>query len=111
MDFRPDLMTNAAIQYKDTRDLSIENILPLYEANQWSAAKKPAQLHKALTESHSLMSAWDRNRLVGLGNAISDGHLVVYYSHLLVHPEFQRQRIGTQLMQRLMANYQGFHQH
>ena len=104
-------MSAAAIEYKATRDLSIQNILPLYEANAWSAAKKPAQLHKALTESHSLVSAWDGERLVGLGNAISDGHLVVYYSHLLVHPEYQGQGIGTRLMEMLMARYAGFHQH
>jgi GNAT superfamily N-acetyltransferase len=99
------------IQYKDTRDLSIQNILPLYEANKWSAAKKPAQLLKALKESHSLISAWDGERLVGLGNAISDGHLVAYYSHLLVHPDYQGQGIGTRLMEMLMAKYAGFHQH
>jgi GNAT superfamily N-acetyltransferase len=100
-----------AIQYKQTRDLPIEKILPLYEANEWSAAKKPGELHKALTDSHSLVSAWDGDTLAGLGNAISDGHLVVYYSHLLVHPQYQGQGIGTRLMKMLMARYAGFHQH
>ena len=104
-------MTTMAIQYKDTRELSIKSILPLYEANKWSAAEKPAQLLSALKESHSLVSAWDGEKLVGLGNAISDGHLVVYYSHLLVHPEYQGQGIGTRLMELLMARYTGFHQH
>ena len=104
-------MSGNVIQYKDTRDLSIQHILPLYEANEWSAAKKPAQLHRALTESHSLISAWDGEMLVGLGNAISDGHLVVYYSHLLVHPEYQGQGIGTRIMEMLIARYAGFHQH
>ena len=51
------------------------------------------------------------DRLIGLGNAISDGHLVVYYPHLLVDPEYQRKGIGSQLMKRLMAKYEGFHQH
>jgi ribosomal protein S18 acetylase RimI-like enzyme len=57
------------------------------------------------------VSAWFGKELVGLGNAISDGHLVVYYPHLLVHPEHQRQGIGTELMKRLMAKYTSFHQH
>jgi ribosomal protein S18 acetylase RimI-like enzyme len=104
-------MSRNAIQYRETRDLSTENVLPLYQASDWSAAKKPAQLLKALTESHSLVSAWDEDRLVGVGNAISDGHLVVYYSHLIVHPEYQGQGIGTRLMEMLMARYSGFHQH
>ena len=84
--------------------------MPLYKANGWSAARKPKQLAKALASSHSLVSAWDGNRLIGLGNAISDGHLVVYYSHLLVHPEYQRRGIGTRMMKILMARYQHFHQ-
>ena len=37
--------------------------------------------------SHSVVTAWVEDRLVGLGNTLSDGHLVVYYPHLLVHPD------------------------
>ena len=99
------------IQFEDTRDIPIASILPLYQANEWSSAEKPSQLHRALMNSHSLVSAWDADRLVGLGNAISDGHLVVYYPHLLVHPEYQGRGIGSRLMQMLLTRYQGFHQH
>jgi len=41
----------------------------------------------------------------------SDGYLVVYYPHLLVLPDYQGRGIGTELMSRLMARYEGFHQH
>jgi len=99
------------IQYSETRDLPVEQIAELYRANDWSAAKKLESLHKALLNSHSLITAWDRKKLVGLGNAISDGHMVVYYPHLLVLPEYQGRGIGSELMQRLMARYKGFHQH
>jgi GNAT superfamily N-acetyltransferase len=68
-------------------------------------------LHNALLASHSLVTAWDGQKLVGLGNAISDGHLVVYYPHLLVLPDYQGRGIGMRLMQMLMAHYKGFHQH
>ena len=56
------------------------------------------------------MTAWDEALLVGLGSAISDGHLVVYFPHLLVRPEYQRSGIGTELMARMMNRYRGFHQ-
>jgi GNAT superfamily N-acetyltransferase len=104
-------MASNAIQYSETRDLPVDSVLALYRANGWSSADKPDVLHKALIASHSLVTAWDGNRLVGLGNAISDGCLVVYYPHLLVLPEYQRRDIGTRLMQMLMAHYEGFHQH
>ena len=105
------LMNSSGIHYSDTRELEAESVLALYRANGWSSAKKPELLHKALFASHSLFTAWDGTRLVGLGNAISDGFLVVYYPHLLVLPEYQGRGIGTALMRRLMAPYQGFHQH
>lgn len=101
----------STIQYTDRRDLPIEQIIALYRANDWSSAKKPELLHKALTNSHALFSAWHGDRLVGLGNAISDGFLVVYYPHLIVLPEYQGRGVGTELMRLLMARYAGFHQH
>ena len=50
------------------------------------------------------------NKLVGLGNAISDGFLVVYYPHLLIHPHFQGKGIGSNIVKILQNKYKGFHQ-
>lgn len=104
-------MPSNAIQFSERRDFSRESVLALYHANNWSSAEKPELLHKALLASHSLVTAWDGTKLVGLGNAISDGHLVVYYPHLLVLPEYQGRGVGTRLMQMLMVRYNDFHQH
>lgn len=49
-------------------------------------------------------------RLVGLANAISDGHLDVYFPHMLVHPEYHRRGIGRLIMRAPLARYSGFHQ-
>ncbi len=99
------------VRYRSTRSLPKAQVLNLYRSVQWSAAKKPVQLVRALKRSHSVVTAWFEGSLVGLGNALSDGSLVVYYPHLLVLPEFQRRGIGRQLMKRLMNRYRGFHQH
>jgi GNAT superfamily N-acetyltransferase len=64
----------------------------------------------ALSNSHSLVTARMEKRLVGVGNAISDGHLVVYYPHMLVHPEFHGRGIGKKMMQAMQTKYAGFHQ-
>lgn len=95
----------------ERKDLPYEAVVALYEANSWSSAKRPRELCAALQNSHSLVSAWMGAQLVGLGNAISDGHLVVYYPHLLVLPEFQGQGIGGLILERLKSRYAGFHQH
>jgi GNAT superfamily N-acetyltransferase len=99
------------VRYRSTKSLPKAEVLNLYRSVQWSAAKKPVRLTRALKRSHSVVTAWVQGSLVGLGNAVLDGSLVVYYPHLLVLPEFQRRGIGRQLMKRLMNRYRGFHQH
>ncbi len=103
-------MNQNDIEYIQTRNLSIDDILNLYRANEWSSAKKPKELYNALMNSHSLVSAWDKEKLVGLINSITDGYLVVYYPHLLVLPKYQKQGIGLNLLKIITQKYQDFHQ-
>ena len=98
------------IEIKETKEINAEKIIKLYKANKWSSAEKPDLLYKALMNSDSLITAWDGNRLVGLGNAISDGYLVVYYPHLLVHPDYQGKGIGRMIVDRFQKKYGNFHQ-
>ena len=100
-----------SIDYRESNDVDREAVLRLYRANEWSSADKPDALIGALRNSHSLITAWDGATLIGLANAISDGHLVVYYPHVVVHPDHHNNGIGTEMMRRLMQRYQGFHQH
>jgi ribosomal protein S18 acetylase RimI-like enzyme len=99
------------ITYRDCKELPQDQVMALYQALQWSAAEKPDILLKALAGSHAVITAWDRDRLVGLGNALSDGFLVVYYSHMCVHPDYQGRGIGRGIVDRLKKRYTDFHQH
>lgn len=90
--------------------IDAEEVIALYRANGWSSADKPAQLIPALLNSHTLVTARIKGKLVGLGNAISDGHLVVYYPHMLVLPCHQGMGIGTKMMEAMQSVYQDFHQ-
>jgi GNAT superfamily N-acetyltransferase len=99
------------IVYSEDRTLPLDPLRELYRANAWSSAEFPEVLQRALLNSHSLVTAWRGGRLLGLGNAISDGFLVVYYPHLLVLPEFQGRGIGSEIMRRLKSKYERFHQH
>ena len=65
---------------------------------------------KSLENSENVISAWDGEKLIGLGNAISDKFLVVFYSHLLVLPEYQNKGIGAEIMRRFGEIYRDFHQ-
>lgn len=85
-------------------------VVELYAANGWSSASRPTELMSALRGSHSLVTARADGRLIGLANAISDGSLVVYFPHMLVHPGWHRQGVGRQLMNAMLERYGSFHQ-
>ena len=52
----------------------------------------------------------ENQKLVGIANAISDGHLVVYYPHFLIHPDYQGKGIGKKIMEAMQNIYGNFHQ-
>ena len=94
---------------KSKRNIPVEQVLELYEANNWSAAKKPSKLYNGLLNSHQLFTAWDNDKLIGLGNAISDGYLLVYFPHLLVLPEYKNKGVGKAIMHEMKQQYETFH--
>ena len=98
------------VAYNSNDELNETEVVKLYSVNGWSSAKKPKTLMNALKGSHCVVTARIDSKLVGLGNAISDGYLVVYYPHLLVHPDYQRKGIGTEIMKMLQKRYACFHQ-
>jgi len=100
----------AEIKYRDETDLPIGKVVELYASLGWSSAEKPRELKEGLRYSHTVITAWDGQRLVGLGNAISDGYLVVYYPHLAVHPDYQGRGIGSEIVRRMQKRYEGIHQ-
>jgi GNAT superfamily N-acetyltransferase len=91
-------------------DIETDEVIALYKANGWSSAEKPDKLIPALNNSDALVTARISGKLVGIGNAISDGSLVVYYPHLLVHPDYKGKGIGRAMMTLLQQKYESFHQ-
>jgi GNAT superfamily N-acetyltransferase len=103
-------MDRMDVEIQINSNIEEDEVIALYQANEWSSAEKPEQLIPALQNSHTLVSARIDGVLVGIGNAISDGHLVVYYPHMLVHPSYQGKHIGKKMMAAMQTIYGGFHQ-
>lgn len=98
------------IEYRDDRELPRDQVVALFRACGLRQAERPEELLAALAGSHAVVTAWCGERLVGMGSAVSDGALVVYYPYLVVHPDYQRRGIGRQIMSRLAERYAGFDQ-
>ena len=90
--------------------IETDEVIELYKANDWSSAEKPEKLIPALNNSDALVTARISRKLVGIGNAISDGSLVVYYPNMLVHPDHKGKGIGRSMMELLQHRYESFHQ-
>ena len=98
------------VEIKINSGLEPGKIIDLYLANKWSSAEKPDQLIAALSNSHTVITAYSESNLIGLANALSDGHLVVYYPHLLVHPDYQGLGVGRKIMSAMSSIYSEYHQ-
>ncbi|TOA10975.1 GNAT family N-acetyltransferase [Vibrio parahaemolyticus] len=99
-----------SLEVKFDKNIEQGEVVSLYQANSWSSTEVPEKLIPALVNSDSLVTARINGKLIGIGNAISDGHLVVYYPHMLVHPEFHGQGIGRKMMALMQTKYSSFHQ-
>lgn len=99
------------ITIKETKGIVADDVIEIYRANHWSSANRPEELINALLNSYVLITAWDNDRLIGLGNALSDGHLAVYYPHLIIHPDDDHNKgTGSLIMQKLKEKFKNFHQ-
>ena len=104
------MLKQAKIKIEETKEFNNDSVVNLYKLNKWSSAEKPDLLVNALRNSDSLILAYYDDKLIGLGNAISDGFLVVYYPHLLIHPNFHRLGTGKMIMEKFQEKYGAFHQ-
>ncbi|USD66844.1 GNAT family N-acetyltransferase [Vibrio sp. SCSIO 43136] len=98
------------ISIQISKEIEQSEVIGLYKANGWSSAEVPEKLLPALLNSDTLVTARKDGKLIGLGNAISDGYLVVYYPHMLVDPRFQGFGVGRKMMELMQSKYKNFHQ-
>ncbi|ARY91983.1 MULTISPECIES: GNAT family N-acetyltransferase [Lacticaseibacillus] len=90
----------------DNRKLDDEAVLALYQAVGWVMyTRDPAKLKRALAQSLMVLGAFDGDRLVGLIRAVGDGETILFIQDLLVHPGYQRQGIGRQLVKALVDHF------
>ena len=82
-----------------------EGILALYRAHGWIHATDPARLRRAVAASSTSLVALDRGSVVGFARAMSDEAFAVYIADILVHPDRQREGIGSALFQELLDRY------
>ena len=97
-----------SIEYSYQQEFEPSRLGELFRSVGWSSGDYPDALAVAMRGSHRVVSAWDGDILVGLMNALADGAMTAYFHYLLVRPRHQRQGIGSELVARMLADYDGY---
>ncbi len=93
------------------RSYDENEILRLYNSVGWTVyTSSPEKLRKGFENSLLVLAAYDGNELQGIIRVVGDGHTIVFIQDLLVFPEYQRQGIGTALLQAILERYRDVRQ-
>ena len=86
-------------------------ILGLYESVGWTNyTDNPEMLRNAYLNSLKIYGAYVDDKLIGIIRVVGDGYSVIFIQDLLVHPDFQRNGIGTLLLKRMLKEYENVYQ-
>jgi ribosomal protein S18 acetylase RimI-like enzyme len=96
------------IEIKVGKELSVEQMLALYDSVGWAAytnEQNRAKLGTAVQNSTYVVSAWNGDNLVGLARGLSDDVSIFYLQDILVRPEFQGMGIGRELLKNCLERF------
>lgn len=81
-----------------------EDFINLVDSAGWKGIteKGPEKLGFALQSSWYVMTAYEEDKLVGIGRIISDGVFQAIICDLIVLPEYQGKGIGSEILMRLL---------
>ena len=79
----------------------VEEFNLLYDAVGWGAYDEKIT-QKALDNTFYSVSVYDDNIIIGYGRIIGDGICFLYIQDIMVKPEYQNNKIGTTIMNKLL---------
>lgn len=94
--------------YRYEKEIDKTQLTNLFQSVGWKTAEYPNRLYQAIKNSQYVMTVWDKENLVGLISAISDGYINVFITYLLVKPEYQKKGLGKMMMEDFLKKFDGF---
>ena len=83
-----------------------QEILKLYSSVGWTAyTSSPEKLKKGFENSLLTLAAYNGDELQGIIRVVGDGYTIVFIQDILVSPTYQRQGIGSALLQAILDRY------
>ena len=96
-------MAHSKIAYREQQPAAAA-YCDLFETTGWNQDYRADAdaLYEAISSSWYVLSAYDKDHLVGFGRIVSDGVLYALICDLIVKPSYQRQGIGSRLLEKLI---------
>lgn len=94
--------------YKENQCPGQDEFFHLYETTGWNReyGLEPEEMHRALSNSWYMTSAYDGDLLVGFGRVLSDGLMHALITEMIVLPEYQGRGVGKELLLRITKKCQ-----
>ena len=90
------------IRYLKNIELSLDDIVRVLDS---SAINRPTKdlprIKRMFDNANLIISAWDKDQLVGLCRALTDFSYCCYLSDMAVDIEYQQQGIGTRMIEEI----------
>ena len=80
---------------------NIEEFNLLYDAVGWGSYDDEIS-KQALDNTYYSVSVYDKDKIIGYGRLIGDGICFLYIHDVMVTPEYQNKKIGSQIMNKLL---------
>jgi ribosomal protein S18 acetylase RimI-like enzyme len=92
------------IIFSDHKDIDADQLIALYRQAPWANTRSIEDAREMLTHTDVAITAWNGNRLVGLGRVLTDYVYRASIWDVIVDTAYQGQDIGTQIIQRILEH-------
>lgn len=87
--------------YEYNQTVSVKALSDLRESVGWNRMEN--EYNNPLMTSYYHIAVYDKDKLVGYIDCLSNGVTDAYIQDLMIHPNYQRQGIGTDLMNKMIG--------
>jgi ribosomal protein S18 acetylase RimI-like enzyme len=101
-------MDGVVVQPHRERPIQAAQVRALYDQADWWPERTDAQIAQVLNAAPAV-GAWAGGELVGFARVVSDGVFRAFIEDVVVHEQYRRRGVGTELNTRLLAEIQDIH--
>ncbi len=94
------------LECKEFGSSRLEEIKEIYKEQGWTAyLNDDEKLKRAYDNSLYVYGIFDEDKLIGFTRCVGDGEHIVVVEDLVIKTEYQRQGLGTKLLQHVFEKY------